>query len=123
MSPTPGSDIDFHVTPGEIQNSVTDSMVMRCSLTSLDPAPMTSTPGTSLVGRSADDLLTLSPRQGHVKRTSGAPVKHVSSITISRNDEVVATVTAFTLPQVETPADLLNVKVTGDTTGNETENG
>ena len=98
-------------------------MVMRCSLTSLSFALLTTTPGTSLVGRSADDLLALTPRQSHVKRTPHEPVEHVTSITISRNGDVVATVTTFTLPQVETAGDIINVKVTGNVTGNDNENG
>jgi len=50
-------------------------------------------------------------------------VHQVTSINISRNEEVVATVTTFTLPQVQTAADLINVKVTGNVTGNDTVKG
>jgi len=89
-----GSDIDFQVSPAEIQDALTEDMTMLCSLTSNKTSNKTSN-----------------------------SVHHVTSITIYRNEEVVATVTTFTSPQVETAADLINVKVTGNVTGNDTVKG
>ena len=104
---------------------------MRCTL--LDqPDPLTTqiptTSGSGLGGRSAP-IVPYSLRSTHkrgtdtIRRALDEHIRQITSITISRDGQVVAHITPYTAAGVETDVDKLNVKISGDVSGNGAELG
>ena len=130
---TAHSALTFTSRPHDIQPLVTETLDMMCSVKDdLDPSvtPTTSTtPAVNggVVGRrrrnSNLDTSETSNQQGMISKRSSSsssssstdPIRHIASLTISRDGVPVAAISTYTPAVVESDVDKGNLQVTGDT--------
>jgi len=104
-----GSDISLTVDPSSVQPPDTKSMSLRCSYPALD---VQTTPSVDLVGRSAP-----------MRRSPPERLTHVTGITLSKDDVIIARVDAYNPAAMATGVNLGHVNVTGEVKGNNQEFG
>ena len=115
--------MSFTVTPQEVKSPFTTSLDMRYGITDSPSSPST-TVATSLVGRALQDESSqndgpdtngFAPSSGvhKNKRASlGAdPLRHIASVTISRDGAAVASVSTYTSAKVLADVDRANLQV------------
>lgn len=126
------AEMQFTSSPPEVHSPVTDTLDMRCSIgddviNMVATSATTTTEEPGLVGKRdvGGSLNQETTTVGSDKRGISADevIKHVASMTISRDDVPIATISTFTSAVVESDLDKANIKVRGDVSSDKGELG
>ena len=114
------SQVSFTTSPSVIQPPITQAMRLQCSLTDNPVVQPTPTSSGGLVGRSAPSRRSFGwqdPRftsASVTRRTSPERVSHVTGISVTKDDVIIATVNQYFPAAVENVGHLGDVHVMGD---------
>ena len=110
-----GSELILTASPQDIQPPMTHKLWMKCSLSDVIP----DVTGSHVVGRSVpgtpdDDDDDDSHDERAAPTSAGDPIRHVATISITRDGVSVATVSPYHAARAESSDDVSNIHVTGD---------